>query len=156
MGRKKKPKMNKEKTLKIIERLTNIIKERKENEEYASAKLYVETWVIGTLNEIKVKVKNVDVPYMVKHTTYSRLFQELINFYFCRNINPSIKIYAIACLFTTETRDLIIDLYKQLFNKEQRKNDCYVTGYAEFDSKWVSKTTQFEIIRSAYIRHGAC
>ena len=66
MDRKKIKKMNKEKTLQIIEKLQNIITERSNNSGYECTKCYVETWVLGTLSEIKVKIENVGVPYAVR------------------------------------------------------------------------------------------
>lgn len=44
--RKEKNKMNKQKTLTIIERLENIIKSKKETPEYEVAKYYINSWVI--------------------------------------------------------------------------------------------------------------
>lgn len=154
MGRKKKPKMNKEKTLKIIERLQQIIDSKKETPEYEVAKLYIRTWVIGSLEEIKEKINgNQLVTYYSPRKTYAELFQEFINFYFCKNINPEIKIYAIAVLFDFDTRDLIIDLYNQLFTKEQRNNDSHSCGYIEFD--YLSAQSQFEVIRRCFTQQGA-
>ena len=146
--------MNKQKTLTIIERLENIIQSKKETHEYEIAKIYINSWVIGTLEEIKTKIIGVDVPYMVKHNTYARLFQEFIGIYFCTRIDPKIKIYTIAVLFDFDTRDLIIDLYKQLFNKKQRDNDSTLRGYIEFNQ--LTKESQFEVIRHNYARMGAC
>ena len=152
--RKEKKKMNKQKTLTIIEKLENIIKSKKETSEYKVAKLYIDTWVIGTLEEIKTKINGVDVPYMVRETTYPRLFLDFVNLYFCRNINPNIKVYAIAVLFDIETRDLIIDLYQHLFDKTQRNTDSRSCGYIEFE--FLSNESKFEVIRCAYGRQGAC
>lgn len=146
--------MNKEKTLQIIEKLQTIIEENSKNPEYECAKLYIKTWVLGTLDELKTKIIGVDVPYMVKDTTYSRLFLDFVNLYFCRNINPTIKVYAIAVLFDIKTRDLIIDLYQHLFNKQQRNIDSRSCGYIDFE--FLSDESKFEVIRCAYGRQGAC
>lgn len=146
--------MNKEKTLKIIERLQQIIDSKKETPEYEIAKLYINTWVIGSLEEIKEKINgNELVTYYSSRKTYAKLFQEFINLYFCKTINPTIKIYAIAVLFDFETRDLIIELYKQLFSKEQRNNDSHSIGYIDFND--LGETTQFEVIRRCFTQQGA-
>lgn len=141
--------MNKEKTLKIIERLENIINSKKETPEYEISKLYINTWVLGTLNELRQKIElGKDAPYMVRTNTYAQLFKELVSLFYCRNIDPKIRIYAIAVLFRIETRDLIIELYKQIFTTEQRNKDCDARGYEHFDK--LSKISQFEIIRCSY------
>ena len=147
--------MNKEKTLKIINKLQSIIDSKKSTSEYEVAKLYINTWVKGQLKTIEEKINgNELVTYYSPRKTYAQLFQEFIGLYFCLNINPKIKIYAIAVLFDFETRDLIIDLYKQLFNKEQRNNDAHLRGYIDFD--YLNKLSQFEVIRNSYARKGAC
>ena len=147
--------MNKEKTLTIIERLETIIKAKKDTPEYEVAKLYINTWVIGSLEDIKDKINgNEIISYYSSRKTYAQLFQTFIGIYFCINIDPKIKIYAISVLFDFETRDLIIDLYKQLFDKEQRDNDSHLRGYIEFNQ--LTKISQFEVIRNSYTRSGAC
>lgn len=146
--------MNKEKTLKIIEEIINEIKEQEKNPEYECAKLYVDTWVIGALKTIQEKI-NGNRFYYGAEQTYSKLFQEFICVYFCLNINPSIKIYAIACLFNFKLRSLIVDLYNNLFTLDQRVLDAQSSGYIYEYSK-DSEQTMFEIIRWNYTRSGRC
>ena len=146
--------MNKEKTLKIIEEIINEIKEQEKNPEYECAKLYVDTWVIGALKTIQEKISGNKFYYGTEQT-YSKLFQEFICVYFCLNINPSIKIYAIACLFSFKLRSLIIDLYNHLFTLDQRVLNAQSIGYIYEYSK-EDEQTMFEIIRRCYSQHGRC
>ena len=148
-------KMNKEKTLKIINRLQLILDSKKSTPEYEVAKLYINTWVKGQLKTIEEKINgNELVTYYSPRKTYAQLFQEFMCLYFCLRIDSKIKIYAIAVLFDFETRDLIIELYKQLFDKEQRNIDSHLRGYIDFND--LSKESQFEVIRHNYTRMGAC
>ena len=149
-------KMNKEKTLKIVENLINTIKENEKNPEYECAKLYINTWVIGALKTIQEKINgNELVTYYSPRKTYAQLFQEFICKYFCLNIYPSIKIYAIACLFSFELRTLIIDLYNHLFTLDQRVLDAQSVGYI-YEYSQDDEQTMFEVIRRCYTQKGRC
>ena len=147
-------KMNKEKTLKIVENLINTIRKNENNPEYECAKPYVDTWVVGALKTIQEKINGNEFYYGTEQT-YAQLFQEFICTYFCLNINPSIKIYAIACLFSFELRTLIIDLYNHLFTLDQRVLDAQSVGYI-YEYSQDSEQTMFEIIRRCYTQKGRC
>ena len=134
-------KMNKEKALKII----NEIKEEIKKNELEEARIYVDTWVIGELSQLESKI-NGGCNYYPAYATYADLFTDFINHFFCRNIDPAIKVYAIASLFTYENRKLICELYKQLFNKEQRRYNALKVAY-DFDWSEKNEKSQFEIIR---------
>ena len=141
------------KTLKIIEDLINEIKENEKNPEYECAKLYVDTWVIGALKTIQDKIT--DRCSYGTENTYANLFQHFICVYFCLNINPSIKIYAIACLFSFKLRSLICDLYNHLFTLDQRVLDAQSIGYV-YDYAKDNEQSLFEIIRRCYTQMGRC
>lgn len=134
-------KMNKEKALKIIQDL----KEQINKNEMKEARLYIQSWVIGGLNQIESKINGGSVyPY---NATYEYLFKEFINYFFCRNIDPAIKVYAIASLFTFEVRDMIIRLFETIFDLKYRNTACKSTGFIEWNNKWMNDQTRFEIIR---------
>lgn len=133
--------MNKEKTLKII----NNIKEEIKKNEMEEAKIYVDSWVIGELSQLESKI-NDGCCYYPTYATYADLFTNFINYFFCKHIDPAIKIYAIGSLFTYKNRTLICELYKQLFNKEQRRNNALAVAY-DFEWSETNEISQFEIIR---------
>ena len=133
-------KMNKEKTLKII---INIKEEIKKNE-MEEARIYVDTWIISYLSRLESKI--IGCSNYPIYETYADLFTTFINHFFCRHIDPAIKIYAIASLFTYENRKLICELYKQLFNKEQRRENALGVAY-DFEWSETHEMSQFEIIR---------
>ena len=145
--------MNKEKTLKIVDDLINHIKENEENPEYECAKIYIDSWVIGALTMIKNKIT--DKCIYPANATYSQLFQDFVSKYFCKNINPSIKVYAIACLFDFKARSLIINLYNHLFTLDQRVTNAQSVGYV-YEYSQDNEQTMFEIIRLCYTRQGGC
>ena len=149
--------MNKEKTLKIINDLIveiNKLSEQLDEQEHTTAKLYVDSWVIGGLKMIEKKI-NGGCNYYPENATYTRLFQNFINYFMCRNIKPAIKIYAIASMFSIESRDLIIRLYEQLYNSNER-NVCarLIRGWGKYRD--FNNFEKFDIICQSTIKHGRC
>ena len=132
--------MNKEKALKII----NNIKEAIKKNELEESRLYVDSWIIGSLNSIETKING---GYVYKNRTYEQLFKDFISYFFCRNIDPAIKIYAIASVFTFEIRDMIIRLFECMFDLQYRNEACDNVGFIAWNDNWMSDKTRFEVIR---------
>lgn len=145
--------MNKEKTTEIIENLIDNIEKQAQYPEFDCARLYVKSWVIGGLNSLKSKI-NGGYNYYPENATYKTLFQDFICYFYCLNINPKIKIYAIGCLFSVYTRDLIIDLYESLFTLKDRDIDAHSCGYVDWNQ--LDVIAKFDIIRLTRTRFGRC
>lgn len=133
-------KMNKQKALKIISN----IKEEIKKHELEEARIYVDSWIIGSLTSIETKMNG---GYVYENRTYEQLFKDFISYFFCRSIDPAIKIYAIASVFTFEIRDMIIRLFECMFDLQYRIEACHNVGYIAWNDKWMSDQTRFEIIR---------
>lgn len=136
--------MNKEKAIKIIQELKNEINKN----EMEEAKLYTRTWVIGGLSQIEAKVNGES--FYPSYATYEDLFREFAKSFFCINIDPAVRMYAIASMFNINVRNLVVKLCEVLFTLEHRKEICSKNGYIEWDSKWMTEKSRFEVIRREY------
>ena len=137
--------MNKEKAIETINNIIAEIRAQSAPEEWEESKLYIECWVFGSLKTLESKIKGESIYNYEK--TYNSLFKEFVSYYFCRRIDPSIKLYAISCLFSIKVRDLICDLYRNMFDKKQRQENATAVNYW-FDYCDKNNKSTFEIIRS--------
>ena len=150
--------MNKKKALQIIENLKYRINKNIAEKETCNEHIYIQSWVIGTLGQIENKIEYGSAClYSDRDYTYESLYRELINYYFCHNWDPKIRIYCIGILWDFETRNMLVDLYYALFTKQQRdeqqKNVRNYVGFtlnANYDDKYY--LYEFEYIRRTFIR----
>ena len=150
--------MNKKKALQIIENLKYRINKNIAEKETCNEHIYSQSWVIGTLGQIENKIEYGSAClYSDRDYTYESLYRELINYYFCHNCDPKIRIYCIGILWDFETRNMLVDLYYALFTKQQRdeqqKNVRNYVGFtlnANYDDKYY--LYEFEYIRRTFIR----
>ena len=146
--------MNKQKAIKTIDNLIEEITSRANTEEYAEAKLYINTWVIGGLKSLKSKL-NGGFGYYPENATYNQLLQIFIRYYFCININPDIEMCAKACLYSSTIRSLIISLFENMVDIYTRNEEAHYAGYIDFDLL-TNDSTKMAIIRHIYCRSGRC
>ena len=152
--------MNKKKALEIIENLKNHINDNIKEKETCGEHIYIQTWVIGTLDQITNKIKT-GSQYLYsseRENTYEELYKELINYYFCHDCDPKLRVYCIYILFDIETRNMLVDLYYSLFTKQQRdQQQKYVRNYvgftlnAGYDDKYY--LYEFEYIRRIFLNN---
>ena len=141
--------MNKEKTLKILKELKETIKHNLQENKVGSEDLYINSWVLGSLEILEDKLNK---KYIYSYygyngdTTYKGLFKSLLNFFFCRNCNPTIKIYVIGILFNTKIIKLLVDLYYSIFTNEQIHEmlDKYTYTIHSLTNEW---QIRFEFMR---------
>ena len=79
--------MNKNKAQKLI----NQLKENFNESKTLNNRLYVESWVIGSLEEIELKM-NGKVYYFRDKNTYRELFNDFEKYFHCENISAHIEI----------------------------------------------------------------
>lgn len=108
--------MNKNKAQKIIKELKSNFKQS----ETINNRLYVESWVIGSLEEIESKMNgNIFYRYSsYRDLTYRGLFNEFDKYFHCENISENIKSETMECLLTTENISLFYQLKRCMFGKD--------------------------------------
>lgn len=114
--------MNEKKIYKLAEEITAEIKSHEGGEEWEESKLYINTWVFAcSLDLIKRKSQGEEVrdTYGKKYT-YKKLFADFLYYFTCENIKPSIKPYALMCLFSIKLRDLVLSLFEEIYTEEER------------------------------------
>lgn len=103
--------MNKNKVLKLIKQLKENFNESKT----LNNRLYVETWVIGSLETIEDKINGrLYYPY---NETYKQLFTDFYKHFICKNISEHIEIETKERLLTTENTVLVEELKRCLLGK---------------------------------------
>ena len=104
--------MNKNKAQKLI----NQLKENFNQSKTLNNRLYVETWVIGSLETIEDKMNGrLYYPY---NDSYKELFNYFYKHFICKNISEHIEIETKERLLTTENTILVQELKKCLLGKE--------------------------------------
>ena len=137
--------MNKEKAIKIIQELKDEINKNQIEE----AQIYVQTWVIGGLKQLESKI-NGGFDFYPSYATYEDLFRDFIKHFFCINIDPAIRMYAIANIFSLKSRKLVVQLFETMFTLEHRIQICSKNGYIEWNNKWMTEKSRFEVLRREY------
>ena len=105
--------MNKNRVQKII----NELKESFNQSKTLNNRLYVESWVIGSLEEIELKM-NGKVYYFRDRNTYRELFNDFEKSFHCENISKHIEIETKERLLTKENIKLVQELKRCMFGKE--------------------------------------
>lgn len=105
--------MNKNKAQKII----NLLKEDFRLNETMNNRLYVETWVIGSLEEIESKM-NGKLYYFRNKNTYRELFNDFDKYFHCENISEHIKSETMERLLTCGNISLFYQLKQCMFGKD--------------------------------------
>lgn len=147
--------MNKQKSLQLITEIKNQIQQNVKEKSKGTERLYINSWVIGELDYIQNKIKTGEIYTWEsrENQTYEKCFKDFFNNYFCLRIDPSIKIYTIAILFTFEIRNLIVDLYHALFTKQQREKMLqYVSNSIGVNTTNMTETDAYYTREFEYIR----
>ena len=104
--------MNKNKVQKII----NELKESLINPKTLNNRLYMESWVIGSLETIEEKMDGkLYYPY---NETYKELFNAFETYFYCKNISEHIKNETKERLLTEENIVLVQELKRCIYGKE--------------------------------------
>ena len=104
--------MNKNKAQKLI----NQLKENFNESKTLNNRLYVESWVIGSLETIEEKMNGkLYYPY---NDTYKNLFNDFEKYFHCENISAHIEIETKERLLTEENISIVEELRRCMFGKE--------------------------------------
>lgn len=104
--------MNKNKAQRIINQLKRNFNENKT----MNNRLYVETWVIGSLETIEDKMNG--RLYYSYNESYKELFNDFYKHFICKNISEHIEIETKERLLTTENTVLVEELKRCIFGKD--------------------------------------
>ena len=99
-----------------VKRIINELKESFNQSKTLNNRLYVESWVIGSLETIEEKMDGkLYYPY---NETYKELFNDFEKYFHCENISEHIKNETKERLLTEENIVLVEQLKRCMFGKE--------------------------------------
>lgn len=101
--------MNKNKLYKTIKQLKNNIEKDLYNKDNDNIRLYIKTWVIGSLDMIKEKAQG-GYNYYPQNATYKQLYFDYEKHLFCDNASEIIKEKARQYLMTDDNIKLSLQL----------------------------------------------